>query len=1300
MRSLSFFVRMRRTVLLLQLALVCAMTGAVQAQSRPLITAQIDESSLVQLKGTVSPRLKGAKDLGAVDSAEPSGRLLLVLKRSPEQEADLQTFLQQTHQPGSPNFHHWLTPAAFGERFGVAHSDLEKLTEWLQGHGLSVANTSAGKDMIEFSGTVGQVQDAFHTSIHSYSVNGAIHHANATNPEIPAALQSVVATVSQLNDFRPRSYAALLGQAAFNPANHQGKPTSNWTYPVGAEVSDEPFYFLAPEDVATQYDIAPAYAAGITGAGQTIGIINDADIDISLVNAYRKLFHLPVNPPQVVVDGNDPGINGDSTEAYLDVENAGAVAPDATVKLYTAENVGFLGDGGLSFAILRAVNDDAASVLSLSFGSCEVDGGSGFNTYINSVWEEAAAQGQTVLVSTGDTGPEDGCQGLGVSPYASSPWAVAVGGTDIYLTDYATGGASLSTLWADTNDASLGSLQKPFAEQPWDGSQFGLNDITYDSVADQPYNRGAGGGGASACIQSTTDPDTGIVTCLSGWPKPSFQVGTGVPADGVRDIPDVSLFASNGYNGVTWPICAFPGDCTENDLSTNALLVTGVGGTSASAPAMAGIMALINQKYGPQGQADYVLYPLAAQFPAVFNPVTVGSNNITCATSSFGCSADASDDFDSYQLYPAAPGYDLASGLGTVDVNQMLTDWPKIAFAASKTSIFITPTTITHGDNVTVTATVTGKGDPTGAVSILSSTPLPSNKSVTYIELGAGGTGTAFVPNLPGGTYSVTGQYSGDGINAPGTSAPVTVTVNPEASTLVFTPEFLSPATYEAEPIKPGEPIPYNTGILLDIQIEGAAGQFDGVPTGSVTFTDGGNVVGVAQVSSGGTAEFEADSLPPGTHSIVASYSGDASYNASAIAPFNLVITKASLTGYVVADLNATYNDDGSVVYPAGASAAVTAYFQTLLAAEGACPSGAVSTQFDNEAPVVLNITPCLSVFAGFGSSATELLTNLKVGTHTLTFSYPGDTDYGPLSLSQVIEVTPSTLLPSTATVTLSPSDITSSTEVTATVTVAGNGTVTPTGTVLLSLQNYEYFPADKPVTLTPAGNGTATGSFTFLSSEYTNGPSEFLAVYSGDGTYLPSATPVQIFGEDTTAFFMSAVTPNVAIQSGGSGTADVTLTSENGFAGTVALTCTAPASLVCTLPSSPTALAAGGSTTATITINTAVPATSSKLQQNSSPFKGFVAPVLAGMLFFLLPNRRRYGRVLVALLFCAVLGTAIGCGGGSEPAPPAPTPTPTPTPAPTPVLTNAAPGTYNVVVTGTLPNGVTHNAAITVIVQ
>ncbi len=377
--------------------------------------------------------------------------------------------------------------------------------------------------------------------------------------------------------------------------------------------SSNPYaYPVTPEDFATQYDVAPLYQSGVNGSGQTIGIINESNIDLSLVSAYQQLFGLSSQTPQIVIDGDDPGDTSADTEAYLDVELSGAIAPGATVNLYISNGSDFQ-DPYHSRGVARRRRQSILGV-EHQLRKCEQGLGNSGNQFWSSLWEQAAAQGQTVLVSSGDIGPA-GCDsgwefparlGFAVNGLASTPWNVAMGGTDFYYSDYASGGQSAQNDWNQTSDSSLGSLKSPLTEQVWNDA-LGLNVINlYPGTNDDI----AGSGGASSCMMQNSNTSGGT-TCSEGYSKPNWQTGNGVPSDGVRDVPDISLFASDGSNLSATPICAFTGECAAGSQVEIAL----VGGTSASSPGLAGIMALIDQKYGRQGQANFTIYPLRNKSP-------------------------------------------------------------------------------------------------------------------------------------------------------------------------------------------------------------------------------------------------------------------------------------------------------------------------------------------------------------------------------------------------------------------------------------------------------------------------------------------------------------------------------------------------------------------------------------------------------------------------------------------------------------------------------------------------------------
>ena len=1289
--------------------------AAAHAQAVPQITQPISDTELTTLRGNVHPLVRAAQDLGAVPDATPTGVLTLTLKRSPAQENALRQFLAEAHSKGSTSYHKWLTPTQFGQKYGVADSDLAMVEGWLQSHGFRIEKVGAGRTAIEFSGTAGQVAGAFHTSLHTYKVSGQLHHANAANPQVPAALAPVIAGVGSLNDFHPTSQMKTLGRAEYNSATHQVTP--QWTTPDGA---GGVFYAVGPEDFATQYDVTPLYQAGTSGSGQTIGIINDSNINLDLVSAYRALYKLDgssstPNLPHIIIDGNDPGVTGDAGEAYLDVEMSGAVAPQATVNLYIAANTDF--NDGLDLAMLRAVEDDVATVLSLSFSGCEAAEGAAGEAYINSLWEQAAAQGQTVMVSSGDSSSA-GCDddnnpfpaedGLQVNGLASTPWNIAVGGTDFYYSDYATGGASSAQDWNTTNDANHGSLLHFIPEQPWNDSSYGLNilQVAGTSIA-------GGGGGQSTCAVvggplAGTNPLTAEGACegLGGYAKPSWQAGSGVPSDQVRDLPDLSFFAANGLNNSFYAICASPGDCVNTDPATGDLYYTGVGGTSASTPAFAGIMALVNQKYGPQGQADFVLYPLAAKMPSVFHDVTVGSNNVPCQSpGGLQCVADKTGTGDSLQNWQATPGYDLASGLGSVDANALVTNWNSITFTPTTTVLSATPATITHGQTMTLVASVaenSGSTIPTGAVAVIADTTLPANKGQIALPLDANGSGAATVNFMPGGTYNIYGSYGGDGTYGTSQSASVSITVNPENSVIVA-----SAFQNQTSPIPPqtplGQSVSYGTIVGIDLQINGvnaASGSIDGIATGTVTVSDNGAAIATLPLNSNGATVLSLGTWTVGQHSLTFSYSGDSSYNATTTTtpkgPLTFTVTKGA-------------TQIGSVPNASSFNAGGTLIVQAEVAGvnSGLSPSGnAVFTLGSATQSVALSPTQNSESFA------TATFPNLAAGSYMLGIAYAGDANWSSVTATpQTVTVSgASALLASTTTLTSTPADLSGvqpGTQITLTATVTGSAAA-PTGTILFVTDGLVFSSGSSDtIPLVPGSSKSSTAAITFNAGDAALGSNQVYAIYSGDSVYNTSNSPVVNFNNAQGDFSILNNNPTLTVVSGASGSATLTLSATNQFSGNVTLSCSVTGSgtnlPLCTVPAS-VMLATTGQVTASVQIATTPPASTSS--QNMKPRNGWGwltggggVAALACVLMLGVPSRRRGWQAMFGIFLCvALLGIAAGCGGGSMPASSTPPPvTPPPTPPP-PASTTVPAGTYKAIITAT-GGAVVHNVQLNIVV-
>ena len=1275
----------------------------------------IDETHLTALAGTVHPLAQAKYDRGQVETSFPTGRLLLTLARPADHEQALQQFLKDAHNPAAPAFHQWLTPAQFGERFGALEADQQLVTDWLESHGLAVDRIASNRSTIEFSGTAAQLQSALHTEIHRYVIDGKTFYANAQPLSIPASISPFIASFAPLNSFPLESYATPVGPATYSRATNRATlvPAPGTTLTS----NNKPFYALGPEDFTTQYDVAPIYNAGITGAGETIGIVGTSNINLALVDAYRTLFNLPASHTQVVVDGTDPGDpNNPNIEAFLDTEVSGSVAPSATVDLYIAGGQPLT--NSLELAARRAVEDNQASVLSVSYGGCEQLIGEAGNQFWNGLWEQAAAQGQTVFVSSGDSGPttctlvESTATGLGVvstlsvNGISSTPWNVSVGGTDFYYTDYASGAPSISTLWNGTNDSSKGSLKAPLPEQPWDNA-FGFN-ITPFNFQSFSVPSPAGGGGVSNCSQETAPSTTGITptpTCISGYPKPDWQNAPGVPNDSARDLPDLSLFAANGPNLTAWPICADPGDCTPD--STGKYHVSLVGGTSASSPAMAGIMALIDQKYGRQGQADYTLYNLARTTPSVFHDLTIGTNDVLCAYNSGPlCSTSIPGapqlSADSFGLYPAGPGYDLASGLGSIDAAKLFTAWNTTAFTPSATTLEVSPASFVHGTTAAVSVTVTastGSSTPTGNVVLTTTNAAAALRDNPPITL-ASGTASANLTTLPGGTYNLIAHYSGDATFAASASSPVVLTVTPESSTttLKLLTEFAG-STLQNLPTLSTEP--YGSDFYFSATPAGATST-TGLATGTVTFTDGSTSATIP-VNVDGVATWSPQVLAVGTHSITAAYSGDASYSASNASSLAITVVKGTPLFEALPEAATQINPTlGQSTYTAGSNLVV----HVLLRGIGFSipPSGTVTVNLGSITQTV-TVTPDEYLNENLANAFVTFPT-VPAGTYTLSASYSGDGNWNPntYTFNQNLLGGPESLVfaatgasPTTTVLNLSPASVDSSGRVSVTATVTDTTASSTTilgsliGTVLLFGNGTQL--ASVQVTASPSSGSALvyTGTANIPASVFPLGTLQIVGVYLGSALDISStsaAVPLTVTASD---FSLSIAASALVIKTGQTATVPVLLSDPYGVGVPVALTCASPSTAItCTInPSSSTITGTG---TATLTLNafTLTPATATAAKPSSNLDRRSAAAVLAIFALIILPSRRRaITRLTESLLLLFIAGSVVlGCsGGGSSPS--------TPPSNPTPTQINAASGSYAITVTAT-SGTIKHTTAIT----
>ena len=579
-RALRFTVLLTIITALMLVTSMRAQDAASQAVTsvRPLITQTIDETRLTRLRGNTHPLARPEFDLGTAEASLPMQRMLLVLKRSLDQEHQLRKLLDDQQDKASPNYHKWLTPQQYGEQFGPSESDLQTITSWLQSHGFQVGTTK-GRTVLEFAGTAGQVQETFHTTMHKYLVNVEQHWANASDPMIPAALTPAVAGIDSLHDFRKKAMNTYVGK--YSEITKQLTSTNpQFTY----NCQGYQCYGVSPYDFATIYDVLSLWNSGINGAGQTIAIVGRTNINALDATDFWALFGLtvPANKLNIILNGTDPGVNGDESEADIDVQWSGAVAPQATIDFVTSASTETT--DGVDLSAVYIVDNNLAPVMSESYGQCELSLGTAGNQFYSSLWEQAAAQGISIFVSSGDNGsagcdnPDGPAQyGLNVNGIASTAFNAAVGGTD--FNEYNT----WSTYWNSTNNATTQESAKGYIpETTWNDTCTNGIWITlrWGSTAEQvcngslgdPLSQGGSGGPSNCVVNSQT-----VGSCTQGYAKPSWQSGAGVPNDHVRDLPDISLFASNGFMGSSYLICQQDqtyGVCDLNNLLATAALLS------------------------------------------------------------------------------------------------------------------------------------------------------------------------------------------------------------------------------------------------------------------------------------------------------------------------------------------------------------------------------------------------------------------------------------------------------------------------------------------------------------------------------------------------------------------------------------------------------------------------------------------------------------------------------------------------------------------------------------------------------
>ena len=861
-----------------------------------------------------------AVDLGAAPEGLTMRQVLLLLRRTPQQSADLQKLLLEQQTPGTALYHHWLTPAAFGLRFGAPAAAQAAVESWLEQQGFGNVRVRPGGSVVSFDATAGAIATAFQTEIHRYQARSGERWGNHSPAIIPGRLQSLIAGVVALNNF-PLASGTALGRGT-GDLSQPGFPRPAFTY---SNALGQPQHALVPADFGVLFQMQPLWATGLNGQGTSIAIVARSNINLSDVADFRHLF-VPqdeANLPTVVVSGPDPGElhDGDEYEAILDSEWAGALAPAAQVKIVVS--AGTAATDGIILSAQAIVEQDLADVMSLSYTACEAQIGSTENQFWNSLFEQAAAEGISVVVSSGDSGAA-GCDsnaaatpaashGLGVNGLASTPWDTAVGGTR--LLDRGTAGAAF---WSAANNAQThGSALMPIPQTAW-------NDSCLDPTACDPAAPLSASGGGDSYL----------------YPKPAWQQGVG--DGGMREVPDLAFSASSddGYL-----VCA-DASCHTDPGGLFGYFI--VGGTSAAAPAFAALMALADEQAGgPQGLANPTLYRLAQAVPdigvcdaslgaavapdCVFADIRNGNNAEPCQVGSPGCET-RTDGTSVLPGYSAVAGYDRVSGLGSPLAANLVRAW---SGAAARTA------TQTHlqweqQSESRVQVCVQGRdaGVPTGTAAIMQVGADGAQRQLALANLAdaAGqGCGTWSTAQLPGGDYALQARYSGDDAFAPSLSDPVAV-----SAPLVATQSRLTAYIAGLDGPLPTHSAPYGSALQFAIQVRGSsalpppagttrlenrlAGPHQqrgarGMPQAQLLAQWPLNAQGLAVAPAGLL-------LPPGMYSLVAAYDGDTGYGPSHSPAYPLSIERAATSVALDAEPSSSFIRLGATVTAAGAAAA------------------------------------------------------------------------------------------------------------------------------------------------------------------------------------------------------------------------------------------------------------------------------------------------------------------------------------------------------------------------------------------
>ena len=1209
--------RARIVGIIFTLLLCLAIPG--HASSKAQISQAVDNANLVTLYGNVHPLAQAKFDQGAAPGSLAMKHMLLLLKRDRASEQALEAAVAAQQNPLSSSYHKWLTPKQFHSSFGVADQDVTVIASWLTSQGFSDVTLSAGGTILEFSGTASVVRSAFHTDIHQYKVSGVSHWANATNPKVPAAIAPAVNGVVSLNNFERKSMRKDMGVFNYskktgwqkgstaaqtvteaNPNSTGSRSRSVKPNYTAVTSSGDTYRAVGPADFGTVYNVTPLWNAGIDGTGQEIAIVGRSAITEGDIDQFRSAFGLPATKLKTVLAGDMPDHTSSEAESLLDIEWSGAIAKNATIDYVVAASTDTT--DGIDLASLYAVDNNVAPILSVSYGQCELGLGTTGNAFYNELWRQAAAEGITVLVATGDgsaatcdQGYSEAEYGLTVNGIASTPYNVSVGGTD--FNDFGgSNGVVHSDYWSATNDpTTLGSALSYIPEMVWNDScannqiypYLGFSDAETFCNDDTAYVDGllnvvGGGGGISSC---TTSTDSDPSTCTGGYDKPAWQNTAGVPDDGKRNLPDLSLFAADGVTGSFYLYCMSSntpnGKCDYSD--TDNLSYMGAGGTSFATPAFAGVMALVNQKTSSsQGNANYVLYSLArTQFgttttpltstlsacssdlgkavgaSCVFRDVVTGDNAVPCYNGYYNCTiTTASDQYGVTSGYNATSGFDPATGLGSINALNLVNGWTLAAqLTPSTTTLTVTPTSGNYGTTLSYAITVaptSGKGTPTGSVILLA-----DNASIASADLSSS-SASGTINTLGAGKHTVTARYASDGIYASSISDSVEVNVAQVASSTKLSLNEVNPITGATTK---SSVIHYGSNAIASATTTGISNLT--LPSGNVSFASTGSDSQTVALNSGVASATLTQLAVGASESSVANYAGDSNYTASSSDKLSFTVAQA-VTAVRLAS---------STTYQVGAGSltlSATAYSYS----SGDKPTGNIDLYINGVKYASQASSAVVDAISG-GVAGTAQFTvpssALTTGANAFTATYSGDGNY-LTATSAALNVGFGATTP-TSSVTLSATPSSAATQQTVALTAAaivggipatagsvafydgdkklGESAIIRTSTSSSTVAGSAYFytrlssgthaitakfsgfgatpaaSADKPVALTITGTEPSTTALSVAVNSIHETHYDFTATVTGNGFTAPSGTIS--LNETSTIATLATATPDAS---------------------------------------------------------------------------------------------------------------------------------------------------------------------------